>query len=295
VDKLDDSQYLMAAGFSAYVFLGVASTLLTILFKPGAHFLRPLVSSSYIQVDFDSVFFLLIYFPLVTALNIVHTYIMYSWSKSWAELSEVLLMLTALHYLQSFFSIMLVYDEGYYLFQQKDIRWISLIMAYVNLTIFMAIFIAVSYLVFFNQDLIGIAFSLFFSYFLIISCTNIPANAVIIVKEATLSLLSRDDEYSVPGEYFSMFEYWSEELGYYGDDFRLHDYLKNALSDFIEASGLAALAEKLLIAKYLEEYLKKQFRPRYKYSDWFDDTWLWFKLSIEYIFAFDYVTKDEVE
>ena len=41
---------------------------------------------------------------------------------------------------------------------------------------------------------------------------------------------------------------------------------------FIEDTGLSKLSERVLIARYLEEYLKKQFRLGYKFNDWVVDT-----------------------
>lgn len=85
--------------------------------------------------------------------------------------------------------------------------------------------------------------SLFLGYFLVITSSNLPGTVVILIKEATLNMLDRDDEFSVAGEYFSLFEYWNEFTGAYGDDVRLHLYNQQVVIDFLEITGISTLSE----------------------------------------------------
>ena len=82
---------------------------------------------------------------------------------------------------------------------------------------------------------------------------------VIVVKEKTMNIYDRSEEYSVPGKYFSFLEYFEEELGFYGDDTLLHNYYASAAKEFIDNTGLTKLGQKWQPAAYFEKYLKEQF------------------------------------
>ena len=56
---------------------------------------------------------------------------------------------------------------------------------------------------------------MYIAYGLIISITLIPEALVIVVQESTRNILERNDTYSIPGYYFSIFELIMENLGYY--------------------------------------------------------------------------------
>ena len=214
-------------------------------------------------MDFDTVLFLIFYYPMVMALNIIHTYIMFSWSESWAENSQLLLLLSLWHYIQSFYSVLLIYDYGYYLYAFKDFRYLSLVQAYCTIGVYIAGTLTVIYLIFFEQSIAGIVISMYMGYFLLSSITIIPETLVIVVKEKTMNMYDRDEQYSVPGGYFSILEYFEEELGMYGDDIRLHQYYASVASNFIDLTGLTKLGTKWKPAALLETYLKKQFRIGY--------------------------------
>jgi len=72
-------------------------SIVTLLYHP-FHSLRVLKPTQII-IDLDSSIFLIFYFPLVVAMNIIHTYIMYSWSENWAEGSSLLIANSFWHYM----------------------------------------------------------------------------------------------------------------------------------------------------------------------------------------------------
>ena len=81
------------------------------------------------------------------------------------------------------------------------------------------------YLLFFSQNIFGFIVSLFVGYIIAISMTMLPQALVIIVYEASLNILDRDPELSQPGFYLSFYELICEQLGLYGEDMRLSDWI----------------------------------------------------------------------
>ena len=88
-----------AAG--GYAVIGTLISVLTIALKPGTKIKRLLVKDhpsesnwfetifqySINSIDIDTMFFLIFYHPMILILVTIHTYIMYSWSEEWAEMS----------------------------------------------------------------------------------------------------------------------------------------------------------------------------------------------------------------
>ena len=158
-------------------------------------------------------------------LNAWHIYVMFEWSDRWADGSDLLLLGTGIHIIESFASVYTVYNDSRYFYQLKDLRLLSILQAYIFMTLWiLGIFLEI-YLVFFSNSLIGFIVSLYIAYILIISLTMVPQTLVIIVYEASLNVLDRDPNWSTPGFYFSFYEFACEQLGLYGNDMRLTNWL----------------------------------------------------------------------
>ena len=70
---------------------------------------------------------------------------------------------------------------------------------------------------------------MYIAYGIIIGITLIPEALVIVIEEANFNLLDRNDSYSNPPYYFSIFEFIMENLGYYQNDIRLTNFILNAI------------------------------------------------------------------
>ena len=150
---------------------------------------------------------------------------MFYWSERWAEASDILIIGTMVHFVESFCSIYLVYKYDYFLYQWKDLRFISLFNAYMFIAVWCLSFFLEIYLIFFSNTILTFLLSLYIAYFLIIFITLIPECIVIIAYEASLNITDRNENISIPGYYFSYFELFYELIGFYGDDKRLTDFL----------------------------------------------------------------------
>ena len=263
-----DTLFELIAGLTAFVGGSLALTLSRI--SLGSH--SPRVSAT-ITVDFDTFVFLFAYFPMILILNVGHTYIMYTWSNQWAEMSFMLLAVSAVHYLQSFASFLLVYDNGWFMYKLKDLRILSLGLAQTTVCLWALLFLVEIFLLFYSQDLLSIGVGLLVAYFLLVTSTDLPGVLVTLVKEQTLTLMERSDIYSVPGEYFSLFEFGCEYLGFYGDDVRLHSYIQKQVAAILDGTGFTKLAMKTKWLGYIDSYLRKQFDPQVQLGDWISTTW----------------------
>lgn len=205
--------------------------------------------------DWDTTFFQIIWFPSVLILNGWHIYIMFEWSEEWAEGSDILILVTIIHLLISFTSIYLVYHYQIYLYQWKDLRFLSLISAYGFLGLWFFGFLFEIYLIFVLNTFIGFFVAIIIGYFLTITLTLIPEALVIVVYEASLNLLDRDSQLSQAGYYFSFYEFFSELLGIYGDDMRLTHFLKTQtwyLYDILTANFQGSQVMKTVYARILQ-------------------------------------------
>ena len=134
-----------------------------------------------------------------------------------------------IHYLLSFFSVLLTYHNEYYIYKFKDLRLLSSVIATSILsTLTLSLLIEV-YLLFFSQNIVAIMLALFMGYVLLMSMTIIPEAVSIFFLESQLNIFARSDTYSVPGEYFSIFEFICEALGVYDDDLRLINWVKELI------------------------------------------------------------------
>lgn len=269
---------------SAYAFLtslGTAATVASIYVRPSDLF-RPLNEAPLslkvaTPTDLDTMIFLLVYFPLVIILNITHSYVMYTWSESWAEGSQILELNTFIHYLLTFMSILLLYEDKQYMFQYKDLRYFSLLLSALTIFSFIIGIALEIYLVFGNYNLISGIISLYLGYFILINLTLLPECIVIVVKEHNLNMLDRDDEMSIPGDYFSIMEYFEESLGLYGDDTRLHDHTLKRVDEFFKFIGLEELNEMFPPSGFVMEWV----RNRFKVADTIDKSFVDFYSVIE--------------
>jgi hypothetical protein len=171
----------------------------------------------------------MIWYPLVLSLNGIHSYIMYTWLENWAEGSVACLLFTLWHYIESFCAIMLAYNDKRFLFRFKDIRLISLIISWIVLIALFVGVITMCIIITKNTTMTGFGVSLFLGYGLVLNLTVMPMVLFIVVDEQTKNIMERDVKFSVPGKYFSFYEYFLETYGYYGDDIRLHQYFKDRL------------------------------------------------------------------
>jgi hypothetical protein len=218
-------------------------------------FIPKVMAAKFVRIDFDSIIFLIIFYPIQLFLNVGHTYVMYQLSEQWAEMSDILLALSFIHYMQSFLCTLLVYDDGIYMFRLKDIRIISMYLAYVSLVLYCVSFGSLIILLFGSQNIEGIVVSLLVGYLLIIMSTLLPSTILIIVKEATENIMMRNDKYSEPGSYFSFYEFMEEFLGEYEDDTRLHDYNQKKVDELLGLTGLVELSNEFLPAKLFVEWV----------------------------------------
>ena len=146
--------------------------------------------------DTDTWFYHLVYFFMVLGFNGCHTYVMLTWSNNWAQGSIILLMFTLYHYTQSFFSILLVYNDDLYLYRWKDIRFMVMMNAYFTLITIIVGFWAELYFLFQLQTVVGFLSALYLAYGLIISSTLMPVSLSILIEEANLNILDRSPTYS---------------------------------------------------------------------------------------------------
>ena len=63
---------------------------------------------------------------MVLVLNAWHIYVMYEWSDKWADGSDLLLLGTGIHIIESFASVYTVYNDQKYFYQYKDLRVLSI-------------------------------------------------------------------------------------------------------------------------------------------------------------------------
>ena len=123
--------------------------------------------------------------------------------------------------------MLLVYEDPVYMYHLKDLRIYSLMSAYGTLFIYVISSVILIYLIFLQQTLLGFIVSMYLAYILLISITIIPISIVIVAKESNKNMLERSEIYSQPDtySYFSIFEYFFEAIGLYGEDMRLHKHL----------------------------------------------------------------------
>uniref|UniRef100_A0A7S3IG04 Uncharacterized protein n=1 Tax=Strombidium inclinatum TaxID=197538 RepID=A0A7S3IG04_9SPIT len=164
-------------------------------------------------------------------MNIFHTMIMFSWSNNWADQSVVLELFTLFHYVQSFCSVLLVYRDSYYMYMWKDLRALSMWAAMFTIICYSLAFMFEIYLIFYSRNVIGILFSVYLGYVLLIFITVLPESLVILIEEVRLNILARDETLSVGGKYFSFMEFSLEDAGLYGSDTLLHDYNVEVLTN----------------------------------------------------------------
>ena len=139
-------------------------------------------------------------------------------------------------------------------------RYFSLWLSNTIIFAFIVGIIVEIYLVFGTFDVISGIMSLYVGYFLLINLTMLPECIIVIVKEHTMNMLERNAEMSVPGQYFSLIEYYEESLGLYGDDTRLHDHVLGRIDEFYELLGLFELEKEFPPTGYTMEWFKNRFR-----------------------------------
>ena len=111
---------------------------------------------------------------MVLVLNTLHIYVMYEWSDKWADNSDLLLLGTAIHIIESLASVYTVYNDQKYFYQYKDLRVLSISWAYLFMALWLLGIVLEIYLVFFQNTIVGLIFSLYVAYILVASLTMVP-------------------------------------------------------------------------------------------------------------------------
>ena len=152
------------------------------------------MSTSVYPDDPDSKLMQFLYFPMVMILNSLHTYMMYKWNNNWANLSWILIVNTAIHYVQSFFSVLIMSKDNLYLYKYKDWRILSLTVAWTTIGNYLLSIILEVYLLFFSQNVAAFFLALYMGYVLLMSITILPESLAIISVEAKLNIFERNDD-----------------------------------------------------------------------------------------------------